>query len=54
MSIVLIIAIVLVVMGNIVAIYRTTRAPDPFPDALFLIVDGAIILYVFSAYMGGR
>lgn len=51
MSLIRIIAVVLVVAGNIIAVVKSIQA-NALPDAMFLVVDGAAILYVLSGVLG--
>lgn len=48
MSIVLIVAIVLWVLGNLSYFFRTQQNPPTWLDPLFFIVDGATFLYIFQ------
>lgn len=46
--ILLIICVLLVLLGNAIAIVRSIQN-NSLPDPLFLIVDGAVLLYVLSS-----
>lgn len=50
MNLVLILAIVLVVVGNVIAAVRSIRE-NKLPDPLFLVVDGVAILFVLGGVL---